>query len=262
MPTERFLEHLEGMVERKLLRRVAAILYHRRAGFSANGMGVWRVPEDQVLEVGSEDGRRARDLPLLPAAHLPGLALLGVHDGPRALEGGVRRGPRPDRRGARPARRGPRGALLLDRVQEGAAALLHRRLRRLGAGARRRRASGRPRRALDTRTSEVLYARAAGLLPGGVNSPVRAMRPIGARPPDLRRARRGLRADRRRRQSVHRLGVLVGPADPRARSPRRGRRGARRGRAREPATALRPRARSSSRPRSASASRRWRWCGW
>jgi DNA-binding Lrp family transcriptional regulator len=52
MKTDRFLDHLEGMVERKLLRRVAAILYHRRAGFSANGMGVWRVPEDQVLEVG------------------------------------------------------------------------------------------------------------------------------------------------------------------------------------------------------------------
>jgi glutamate-1-semialdehyde 2,1-aminomutase len=32
---------------------------------------------------------------------------------------------------------------------------------------------------LDTRTSEVLYARAAGLLPGGVNSPVRAMQAIG-----------------------------------------------------------------------------------
>jgi glutamate-1-semialdehyde 2,1-aminomutase len=32
---------------------------------------------------------------------------------------------------------------------------------------------------LDTRTSEVLFARAAGLLPGGVNSPVRAMRSIG-----------------------------------------------------------------------------------
>jgi siroheme decarboxylase len=52
MTTEQFLDHLEGMVERKLLRRVAAILYHRRAGFSANGMGVWRVPEDRVLEVG------------------------------------------------------------------------------------------------------------------------------------------------------------------------------------------------------------------
>jgi siroheme decarboxylase len=53
MSVDAFLEHLEGMVERKLLRRVAAILYHRRAGFSANGMGVWRVPEDQILEVGA-----------------------------------------------------------------------------------------------------------------------------------------------------------------------------------------------------------------
>jgi DNA-binding Lrp family transcriptional regulator len=52
MSTDRFLEHLQRMVERKLLRRVAAILYHRRAGFSANGMGVWRVPEERVLEVG------------------------------------------------------------------------------------------------------------------------------------------------------------------------------------------------------------------
>jgi DNA-binding Lrp family transcriptional regulator len=50
--TEEFLGHLEGMVERRLLRRVAAILYHRRAGFSANGMGVWRVPEAEILETG------------------------------------------------------------------------------------------------------------------------------------------------------------------------------------------------------------------
>jgi DNA-binding Lrp family transcriptional regulator len=53
MPVDRFLDHLEGMVERKLLRRVAAILYHRRAGFSANGMGVWRVHDDRILEVGA-----------------------------------------------------------------------------------------------------------------------------------------------------------------------------------------------------------------
>jgi len=52
MSTGDFLAHLQGMVERKILRRVAAILYHRRAGFSANGMGVWRVPEDQIAEVG------------------------------------------------------------------------------------------------------------------------------------------------------------------------------------------------------------------
>jgi siroheme decarboxylase len=53
MPVDKLVEHLEGMVERHLLRRVAAILFHRRAGFSANGMGVWRVPQDKVLEAGS-----------------------------------------------------------------------------------------------------------------------------------------------------------------------------------------------------------------
>ena len=46
------LEHMTGMRERGLLRRVAAILFHRRAGFSANGMGVWKVPEDRILEIG------------------------------------------------------------------------------------------------------------------------------------------------------------------------------------------------------------------
>jgi DNA-binding Lrp family transcriptional regulator len=52
LPQERFLEHLEGMRERRLLRRVAAILYHRRAGFSANGMGVWKVADERVMELG------------------------------------------------------------------------------------------------------------------------------------------------------------------------------------------------------------------
>jgi DNA-binding Lrp family transcriptional regulator len=54
IPQTRFLEHLSGMQERGLLRRVAAILYHRRAGFSANGMGVWKVPDEQILEVGRQ----------------------------------------------------------------------------------------------------------------------------------------------------------------------------------------------------------------
>jgi len=48
---EALLEHLESMRERKALRRVAAILFHRRAGFSANGMGVWNVPEERIMEV-------------------------------------------------------------------------------------------------------------------------------------------------------------------------------------------------------------------
>jgi siroheme decarboxylase len=49
---EELLAHLESMRERRALRRVAAILFHRRAGFSANGMGVWRVPEERILELG------------------------------------------------------------------------------------------------------------------------------------------------------------------------------------------------------------------
>ena len=50
---EGFLDHLSRMQERGLLRRVAAILYHRRAGFSANGMGVWQVPEEQIPDIGA-----------------------------------------------------------------------------------------------------------------------------------------------------------------------------------------------------------------
>jgi siroheme decarboxylase len=34
------------------MRRFAAVLAHRKAGFVQNGMGVWRVPEDEIDEVG------------------------------------------------------------------------------------------------------------------------------------------------------------------------------------------------------------------
>jgi DNA-binding Lrp family transcriptional regulator len=52
MSQQALLDHLSAMQERGLLRRVAAILYHRRAGFSANGMGVWKVPDEQIPEIG------------------------------------------------------------------------------------------------------------------------------------------------------------------------------------------------------------------
>ena len=52
MTVDALLEHLAGMKERGILRRVAAILYHRRAGFSANGMGVWKVPDEKISELG------------------------------------------------------------------------------------------------------------------------------------------------------------------------------------------------------------------
>jgi siroheme decarboxylase len=52
IPQGQLLEHLQAMQERRLLRRVAAILFHRRAGFSANGMGVWKIPEQRITELG------------------------------------------------------------------------------------------------------------------------------------------------------------------------------------------------------------------
>ncbi len=39
-----------------VMRRFAAILRHRQAGFTANGMIVWRVPADRIAEVGAKLG--------------------------------------------------------------------------------------------------------------------------------------------------------------------------------------------------------------
>jgi siroheme decarboxylase len=52
VPQEEVLRRLASLRERNALRRVAAILFHRRAGFSANGMGVWAVPDDEILDTG------------------------------------------------------------------------------------------------------------------------------------------------------------------------------------------------------------------
>ena len=40
-------------MERGQLRRIAAVLHHRKAGFKANGMAVWKVPVEQVEQVGN-----------------------------------------------------------------------------------------------------------------------------------------------------------------------------------------------------------------
>ena len=44
--------HAQDMMDRKLMRRFSAVLHHRRAGFAANAMGVWNVPEERAEEVG------------------------------------------------------------------------------------------------------------------------------------------------------------------------------------------------------------------
>jgi DNA-binding Lrp family transcriptional regulator len=46
------LDLIMSFKDRKLMRRFAAVMNHRSAGFKANVMGVWAVPEDRLDEVG------------------------------------------------------------------------------------------------------------------------------------------------------------------------------------------------------------------
>ncbi|MDP8901068.1 MAG: Lrp/AsnC family transcriptional regulator, partial [Actinomycetota bacterium] len=50
---EELLERAHDLRERKIMRRFSAVLYHRKAGFRANAMGVWKVPEKRIEEVGN-----------------------------------------------------------------------------------------------------------------------------------------------------------------------------------------------------------------
>jgi len=49
---DELLAMLASFKERKLMRRFAAVMNHRSAGFKANAMGVWAVPEDELGEIG------------------------------------------------------------------------------------------------------------------------------------------------------------------------------------------------------------------
>ncbi|MFZ4515370.1 MAG: Lrp/AsnC family transcriptional regulator [Acidimicrobiia bacterium] len=49
---EEVLDLLTTFRDRKLMRRFAAVMNHRNAGYKANAMGVWAVPEDQLEEIG------------------------------------------------------------------------------------------------------------------------------------------------------------------------------------------------------------------
>ena len=53
---EQIFEKLQYYEKIGVMRRFAAILRHREAGFTANGMIVWKVPEDRITEVGEKLG--------------------------------------------------------------------------------------------------------------------------------------------------------------------------------------------------------------
>lgn len=46
------LEKIKELKQRGIIRRFVAVLYHRKAGFSANGMAVWAVSEKDLERVG------------------------------------------------------------------------------------------------------------------------------------------------------------------------------------------------------------------
>ena len=154
-----------------------------------------------------------------------GLALLRLHDGPRPLEGGVRRGPRRGRR-ARPASPSARRSTRAPSSRRSGCST---------SPARSATGSGRtpepPCRLADR------YAVGGALPPRRPRAPgrrqlARARDALDRARPGLRRARRGRRAHRRRRQHLRRLRLLLGPADPRPRLRAGARRGAGGGRAR------------------------------
>ena len=115
--------------ERKLMRRFAAVMNHRTAGFKANAMGVWAVPDDRARRGRPADGRvRARE-PLLPAPTYddwPYSIFTMVH-GKNAKECEATIAAIRDETGDRRVR----APVVGEGVQEDPRALLHRRLGRL-----------------------------------------------------------------------------------------------------------------------------------
>lgn len=49
---DEILKRIETMVKKGVIRRFGATLYHQEAGFSANAMVAWVIPEDKIDETG------------------------------------------------------------------------------------------------------------------------------------------------------------------------------------------------------------------
>lgn len=47
---EELLDRIRKLSHKRILRRLGAVLHHRNAGFAANAMVIWNVPENQIDE--------------------------------------------------------------------------------------------------------------------------------------------------------------------------------------------------------------------
>ena len=125
------IDTIRSLKERKLMRRFAAVMNHRSAGFKANAMGVWAVPDDRLDEIGPADGHLLGGESLLPPPDVRRLAVQRVHDGARPQRPRLRSDDRGDPR--RDRRRRVLPAVVGEGVQEGPAALLRHRVDTTGS---------------------------------------------------------------------------------------------------------------------------------
>ena len=75
LPADEVMRRLKGMLETGVIRRIGAVPNHYAIGWTANGMTVWDVADEQVDELGARIGaldfvthcyRRPRALPAWP----------------------------------------------------------------------------------------------------------------------------------------------------------------------------------------------------
>lgn len=52
MSEEHLMAHIESLMAKKALKRISIALRHNNVGYKVNKMGVWRVPEEKIDEIG------------------------------------------------------------------------------------------------------------------------------------------------------------------------------------------------------------------
>jgi DNA-binding Lrp family transcriptional regulator len=56
LSSEEIKSSMKSMLDRKAIRRIAAVPNHYKIGYHANGMSVWDVPDDKIEELGQMVG--------------------------------------------------------------------------------------------------------------------------------------------------------------------------------------------------------------